>query len=278
MSKRRTIDSKIRGSQTFASLDYRQRDLWQGLIVVVDDQGRMPGDPRFVRSQVWPYDDTPIEEVLSDLQKLADIGNIIIYQVEESTYIQIINWHYYQRGAEWLGLSEYPAPPDWTDHARYHGKGNKIEVLNWETRQATLNQDSVPSGALPCREGKGNGEGKGNVNVNGEAEVEGNDATQTPVDPAPENLLATTATPTNIQNNWDELKKWGVVENEKTRKIAEDPTVTPEVIQANATRLTEERRFTTGLLITALQCGDHPPPKARLGQPKDPAKYAEWEQ
>ena len=95
---------------------------------------------------------------------------------------------------------------------------------------------------------------------------------------APENLLATTATPTNIQNNWDELKKWGVVENEKTRKIAEDPTVTPEVIQANATRLTEERRFTTGLLITALQCGDHPPPKARLGQPKDPAKYAEWEQ
>src|SRR4030065_334081 len=68
MSKR-TLDSKIRKSQSFAKLNYRQRDLWQGIIAVVDDQGRMPGDARFIRAMVSPYDDISIAEVESDLQQ-----------------------------------------------------------------------------------------------------------------------------------------------------------------------------------------------------------------
>ena len=77
MGKRRSIDSRIRSSQTFAALTYRQRDLWQGMIEVgADDQGRMPGYPAYVRSMIWPYDDIPLSEVDADLARLELLGNI----------------------------------------------------------------------------------------------------------------------------------------------------------------------------------------------------------
>ncbi len=67
MGKKRIIDSKIRSSQTFASFNMRQRDLWHGLIACADDQGRMPGVPAYVRSVVWPYDDISLKDVEADL-------------------------------------------------------------------------------------------------------------------------------------------------------------------------------------------------------------------
>ena len=174
MSKRRTIDPRIRASETFACLTYRQRDLWIGLILVCDDQGRLPGQAAYVRSAVWPYDDIQLADVDADLAALESLGNILRYRVDGRTYIQLVNWHKYQADAEWLGLSDYPAPEGWLDHARYHGKAGKILTLNWEDRNlvSTLIQgrgkvDEVKAQncGLPCRDD--------DVNVKGDDEVDG---------------------------------------------------------------------------------------------------------
>ena len=152
MSKR-TLDSKIRKSQSFAKLNYRQRDLWQGIIAVVDDQGRMPGDARFIRSMVWPYDDISIAEVESDLQQLSEQGMVYRYSNSGDLYIQIINWWKYQ-SMNWAGPSGFPAPDGWTDRLRYHGKENKIISSNWETQGGFIStpplekQDSEPPDEL----------------------------------------------------------------------------------------------------------------------------------
>jgi hypothetical protein len=126
MTKRRNIDPRLRASETFACLTYRQRDLWVGLILVCDDQGRMPGQTAYVRSAVWPYDDVQLADVESDLAALESLGNITRYRVEGRTFIQLVNWHKYQADAEWLGKSEYPAPEGWQDHFRYTGPKREI--------------------------------------------------------------------------------------------------------------------------------------------------------
>ncbi len=131
MAKGRMIDRKIRSSESFAKLTYRQRDLWQGLIEVADDQGRLPGHPAKVRSLVWGYDDIATSEVNADLSVLEKAGNIMRYSKNGSDYIQLVNWHTYQEGAAWLGPSDYPAPDGWQDRCRYHGKNNEIITLNW---------------------------------------------------------------------------------------------------------------------------------------------------
>jgi hypothetical protein len=137
MGKKRMIDRKIRCSQSFAALDYRQRDLWQGIIQVADDQGRMPGTAAFVRSEVWPYDDIPLDDVEEDLQRLEAPGEgekrgfIVRYQVGGKVYLQVVKWWDYQTG-QWAAPSDYPAPGDWQDRIRVTGLGRKIVTTNWD--------------------------------------------------------------------------------------------------------------------------------------------------
>jgi len=132
MSKKRTLDSKIRSSQTFFKLSFRQRDLWHGLIAVADDQGRMPGIPAFVRSKIWPYEDLPLNQVEDDLQELQEMGMIYLYEISDQIYLQLINWWKYQN-PQWAGPSDYPAPGGWLDRERYHGKEHVIITNNWDT-------------------------------------------------------------------------------------------------------------------------------------------------
>ena len=133
MGKKRLLDSKIRKSQSFAGLTYRQRDLWQGIITMADDQGRMPGTPAFIRSSVWPYDDITLKDVSDDLQSLADCGYITIYVVDGESYIQVIKWWCYQN-LQWASPSDHPAPAGWVDRCRYHASGNKIITKSWDSK------------------------------------------------------------------------------------------------------------------------------------------------
>jgi hypothetical protein len=204
MAKRRMVDGKIRSSQTFSRLSWRQKDLWHGLIEVVDDQGRIPGKPSYVRSQVWPFDDVPSAEVDTDLKQLEELGFIFRYEVNGSVFIQLINWHYYQRDAEWLGLSDYPASPGWIDHARYHGKGGKPIALNWANR---LDPPILPP-TLPCTlptplptalpKSDVNGDGNGNGNGEGDGEQK----TLASFDPQPVTAPGISGFPKPIQALW----------------------------------------------------------------------------
>lgn len=91
-------------------------------------------------------------------------------------------------------------------------------------------------------------------------------------------ILPATAAAENLsESNLAELKKWGIGKNKTIDKLVQDPTITPEIIAANAERLINENRFTTGLLITTLKCGDDPPSIPKLGAARDAAKYSDWE-
>ena len=140
MGKKRTIDSKIRTSQSFAGLTYRQRDLWQGIITTADDQGRMHANPMYVRSAVWPYDDIKPDEVAADLEALNLAGYIDTYLANDAEYLQIVKWWEYQQ-MQWAMKSDDPAPPGWVDKWRFHGKGGGIQSANWKTPGGYMNDN-----------------------------------------------------------------------------------------------------------------------------------------
>ncbi len=95
-------------------------------------------------------------------------------------------------------------------------------------------------------------------------------------------IFPTRAILEHVEANLAAFKKWGVGRNEKTIVLSSRPEVTPEQIDAIAHSLINEKRFSTGLLITAVQSNDRPVPNlpSRYGpreEVRDPAKYAEWE-
>lgn len=129
MSKRRMIDPAFWESENIAKLNLQQRYLFIGLFSNADDQGRLKGHPALIRNAVFPFDEISFEQIKSDLQAIANIGSIILYEVDGKDYIQIVGWWDYQK-LQWAYPSDIPAPNGWNDRLRYRSD-NEIIKSNW---------------------------------------------------------------------------------------------------------------------------------------------------
>ncbi len=184
MSKR-MINSRFFESLDVADLTILQRFLLMGMIVQADDQGRLPGDPRWIKVKIFPYDDIPIKSINEALESISDYDDTLIqYVVNEKKIIQLRNWWKYQN-LQWAAPSEYQAPEGWTDRIRqlqYQPK-RWVMTLAWPGSDDKLSiddpadnrlGDSLPNG-LPNASGISNTntiinsiENKGGVGENDE--------------------------------------------------------------------------------------------------------------
>ena len=162
MTKRRMIHDCIWQSESFSALTYRQRVLWIGLITTADDQGRGRAHPGLVRAAVFPFDVVSQEDIQDDLDAISAAGMVLIYQVDDKDFYQVIHWWDYQT-PQWVGPSDFPAPEGWEDRLRYHGKGHKIITQNWAGATDTPPEDKADksAGKSGLAEGKGKGEVEG---------------------------------------------------------------------------------------------------------------------
>ena len=161
MVKRRMIHDCLWQSEGVASLTYRQRCLWIGLITTADDQGRAKAHPGIIRAAVFPFDDISQDEIAEDLAAIELIGMVLVYQVDGKHYYQVVKWWDYQK-PQWVGPSDHPAPDGWKDRLRYHGKGHRVITENWNTSEKELPDDKgdlLPD-ELPLPLGKGKEEVK----------------------------------------------------------------------------------------------------------------------
>ena len=123
------IDPGFWESVTVASWPYFDRLLFIGLFSHADDQGRLMGHPVLVRSRVFPFDNTPMEDVETALDTFEASESIIRYNVDGKDYIQLVNWWKWQH-AQWAWPSKMPPPPEWEDRHCYR-KGNTVVKQNW---------------------------------------------------------------------------------------------------------------------------------------------------
>lgn len=95
----RTIKPEFWGDEKVGRLTRLARLTFLGLISVAsDDEGRCRGNPRGVRSTVYPLDgDIPVEEIAEHLEQIAATGLVTLYSVKGEPYIQIVNFKRHQR-------------------------------------------------------------------------------------------------------------------------------------------------------------------------------------
>ena len=77
-------------------LIFRQRLFFIGIISNADDEGRIKGDPLYLRAKIFPYDDLKVETILDDIKAVANEGLITSYLHKGLQYIQINKWNDYQ--------------------------------------------------------------------------------------------------------------------------------------------------------------------------------------
>lgn len=97
MARRRMIDPNFWQSEDVYKLTIRQRLLFIGLFSNADDEGKLRGNPAFIRSIIFPYEDFNISDIEHDLLMIKQIESIKQYEIEGSKYIKITNWFKFQR-------------------------------------------------------------------------------------------------------------------------------------------------------------------------------------
>jgi hypothetical protein len=87
--------------------------LWTYLLTYVDDYGRGSADPELLKGFVFPRRKGVTEATIEkSLQELANIGSILLYDVDGESYFCFPNWADHQRIQ--TKKSRFPSPDDGT--------------------------------------------------------------------------------------------------------------------------------------------------------------------
>jgi len=90
-----------------------ERLLAAAIIANQDDDGRLRGDPAYLRAIAFLYDNYSLEEVKTMRDHLAEANpNIIVYENAGDEYIQLKRYKRYQK-PRYYHPSKFPAPPGW---------------------------------------------------------------------------------------------------------------------------------------------------------------------
>lgn len=96
--QRRMIYAKMLGSHQINLCSVPERYLYVATLILADDDGRLNADPRYLRGQVFSYDDSiTTEDVEEMLTTLHNKELIQLYTVKNTRYINHPNWKDYQK-------------------------------------------------------------------------------------------------------------------------------------------------------------------------------------
>ncbi len=96
-NQRRMVYSKIWVSEQFGRLSDKGKLLFIGTITLADDDGRLIGNPSYLRGQVFPYDENiTVSEVSQFRNEIEKSGLLSIYSINNCEYIQHPKWTEYQ--------------------------------------------------------------------------------------------------------------------------------------------------------------------------------------
>lgn len=108
MARIRSIKPDFWADEKLATVSRDARLLFIGLISMADDEGRMRGNPAFVRSSIFPYDDDLDIRVL--LAELSAKALVHLYVDSGQAFLHVRNFARHQR-IDKPSKSVLPAPP-----------------------------------------------------------------------------------------------------------------------------------------------------------------------
>lgn len=166
MPTRRMIEPAIWQSESIGRLTIRQRLMFIGMFSNADDQGRLRASAPVIRSMIFPFDDISIEDIETDILKIASENCIMLYGSNGSRFAQVINWWVYQT-PQWAYPSKIPKADGWSDRLRYRHSG-QVVTENWHSEKPSIDQNRIES-RKALGKGLGKEEGKTKRTPKGEA-------------------------------------------------------------------------------------------------------------
>ena len=111
------IYSSISTSERISSLGVKGDLLFTWLITHCDSQGRIPGTPKVIKSQIVPFlDEITIDDITLALEQMVEQKLIISYtDNRKRRLIQVADWREWQTGLKYRASSHYQAPDGWED-------------------------------------------------------------------------------------------------------------------------------------------------------------------
>jgi hypothetical protein len=106
VARARNIKPDLYLDEDLAELPLAARYMYPGLWMIADREGRLEDRPKKIKAVIYPYESQPVDSLL---QKLADSGHIIRYEVEGKRYIQIVTFLKHQNPHKKEKESEIPA-------------------------------------------------------------------------------------------------------------------------------------------------------------------------
>jgi len=107
MARARLLKPGFFSNERLADLPMSARLLFAGLWLLVDREGRINDRPRFIKGALFPYENVPVDSLLT---KLADAEFIVRYESEGERYIQVVNFLKHQSPHQNETASLLPGP------------------------------------------------------------------------------------------------------------------------------------------------------------------------
>jgi hypothetical protein len=113
MARIRSVKPEFWADEDLADVSRDARLLYIGLWNLSDEHGRLRGDPRYVKGQLFPYDDDLSAGAVDELLKaLEAAGKVIRYHAGSGQYLFLPNLGKHQRLEADKVPSKLPPPPD----------------------------------------------------------------------------------------------------------------------------------------------------------------------
>ncbi len=110
MARSRIIKPEFWSDEKLAKLSLQARLLYIGLWNTSDDAGTTQGHPLWLKSQIFPYDEIPTEQIGRWLHDLVNLGRILPYTVKGEQYYFIPGFLKHQK-IQHPSPAKNPAPP-----------------------------------------------------------------------------------------------------------------------------------------------------------------------
>ena len=111
MARRRWIDPSFWDDLAIAKLKPIERLFFIGCFSNADDEGRLIGNPSYLRATIFKYDDMSLEEVTEIRDGVVAMSsNLILYRASDEEYLAFRTWSKHQK-PNYPKESQHPAPP-----------------------------------------------------------------------------------------------------------------------------------------------------------------------
>lgn len=112
MARQRFIHPEFWTDPTIGKLAPLDRLFFIGCVSNADDEGRLLGDPAYLRSAIFPYDDIKISDVGAMRDRVINTcHNLIHYIIDGTSHLAFHHWSRYQ-SPRYPKPSRLPPPPD----------------------------------------------------------------------------------------------------------------------------------------------------------------------